>query len=130
MDVKDKIIVVTGGTAGIGYTTALKLKEKGAKVIVTGRDENKLTHAKEKGFDAQKCDVSSEEEVLAFYDYLKSEYGYLDVLINNAGFGKFSMLTDLKAEDLESIFATNVKGAMLMAREAAKIFKEKITARL
>ena len=47
MDVKDKIIVVTGGTAGIGYTTALKLKEKGAKVIVTGRDENKLTHAKE-----------------------------------------------------------------------------------
>lgn len=125
MDLKDKIIVVTGGTGGIGYTTALMLKEKGARVVVTGRDEKKLAHATENGFDAQRCDVSKENEVLAFFEYLKSEYGYLDVLINNAGFGKFSMLTELKTEDLESIFATNVKGAMLMAREAAKIFKEK-----
>jgi 3-oxoacyl-[acyl-carrier protein] reductase len=125
MELKDKIVVVTGGTAGIGLATAQLAKSKGAEVIVTGRDRSKIEKAQnDRGLNAFRCDVSKEDEVNKFYEEVKEKFGKIDVLINNAGYGYFSEIDQVDTEKFEDVFATNVKGAMFMAREASKIFKE------
>lgn len=125
MELKNKIILITGGTSGIGLSAAIELKKKGALVIITGRNEEKLKSEIEKnGFDGYRCDVSLEDEVLDLYSKIKIKYGKLDVLINNAGFGIMSRIESIKLDEFNKVFATNVAGAMLMAREASKIFIE------
>ena len=125
MELKNKIVLITGGTSGIGLSAAEELKKKEAVVIITGRNEEKLKQISEElGIDAYKCDVSKEEEVLALYEVIKNKYGKIDVLVNNAGFGTRAHLENIRLDELNKVFATNVAGAMLMAREAAKIFKE------
>ncbi len=125
MELKNKIILITGGTSGIGLSAAIELQKKGAAVIITGRNANKLKkETEEYKFDGYVCDASNEENVLSLYKTIKEKYGRLDVLINNAGFGIMQRLEDIKTDDFNKVFATNVTGAMMMAREAAKIFKE------
>lgn len=123
MNLQNKNIIVTGGASGIGLETAIQLKNKGANVIICGRNEDKLKLAGEKfGLEHKKCDVSQESDVLSFYQYFNEKYDNLDVLINNAGFGIFSKLEDTNVEEFKSMYDTNVTGAMLMGREAAKLF--------
>ncbi len=126
MNLENKIVLVTGGGSGIGLETAKYISQKGAKVIICGRNEAKLEEAA-KAFNLQfiKCDVSNESEVLSTFEKIKKDFGTLDVLINNAGFGDYSNLLDQSLDRMVSIFETNVFGAMLAAREAAKIFTEK-----
>jgi 3-oxoacyl-[acyl-carrier protein] reductase len=126
MELQNKAVLVTGGGSGIGLAIAIKAKAKGAKVIICGRNEEKLKTIGEK-FDLTyyQCDVSKEGDVLSLFVKLKSEFGNLDVLINNAGYGYFSMMDEFDADKFKAVFETNVLGAALMAREAAKIFKEK-----
>ncbi len=124
MDLKNKIVLVTGGTSGIGLAIAKMAKEKGASVIVNARDEEKIEKVKaEFGFDAYKCDVSKEEDVLSLFSEIRKKYNKLDVLVNNAGFGNFAKLTEIDSKEFKDVHSTNVFGAMLMAREAAKIFQ-------
>jgi 3-oxoacyl-[acyl-carrier protein] reductase len=124
MNLQDKVILVTGGSLGIGLATAKKLKEKGAKVIITGRNKERLdTAASENRLIPIVSDVSNEEDVVSLFEKIKTEYGNLDVLINNAGFGTFEKLQDVDADKFNSVLQTNVIGAALAAREASKIFK-------
>ncbi|MCH7679664.1 SDR family oxidoreductase [candidate division KSB1 bacterium] len=71
-----------------------------------------------------KGDVSKETDVKQIYAFVMEKYGRLDVLINNAGYGYFDLLEDIDVEKFNQVFATNVTGAMMVAREAAKIFKK------
>jgi 3-oxoacyl-[acyl-carrier protein] reductase len=123
MNLKDKVALVTGGSAGIGQAIAKDLIEAGAKVAITGRDASRLQRAaKTMGVHVIQADVSKEADVeRAYADVLKT-FGDLDILINNAGSGVFKALVDFDLKSFENVFATNVTGAMLMAREAAKIF--------
>ena len=125
MDLQNKVVLVTGGGSGIGLSIAIKAKSKGAKVIICGRNEDKLKDSGEK-FDLTyyKCDVSNEKDVMALYEKLKADYKGLDVLINNAGFGYFDTMYNFDVDKFKAVYETNVLGAALMAREAAKIFKE------
>lgn len=124
MELKNKIVIVTGGSSGIGLATAVELRKKEAVVIITGRNEERLKKTSEEyGLIPFACDVSQESQVLELYNFVKKEYGRLDALINNAGFGTRGFLDEIKLEDFNRVFATNVAGAMLMAREAAKLFK-------
>ncbi|MBK7105493.1 MAG: SDR family oxidoreductase [Ignavibacteriae bacterium] len=126
MNIDKKIILVTGGSSGIGLSTAIKLKEKGAKVIITGRNKSKLENTANKfGFTGFVSDVSKENEVLELFQNIKNKFGTLDVLINNAGFGYFETLEDVSVKKFNEVLQTNVIGAALTAREASKIFKEK-----
>lgn len=125
MNLEKKIAVVTGGGSGIGLQTAIDLKKRGATVIILGRTEEKLKKAAdEHGFDYKQVDVSNEDEVIKFYDYLKEKHGTLDILINNAGYGYSSPLDEIELDKFLAMYGTNVIGAMLMAREAAKLFKK------
>jgi 3-oxoacyl-[acyl-carrier protein] reductase len=126
MKLDKKVILVTGGSSGIGLSTAVKLKGKGAVVIITGRNKEKLEKAaKENGLIGFTSDVSKEVDVKLLFESILNQFGTLDVLINNAGFGYFDLLENVNVEKFNDVLQTNVIGAALAAREASKIFKEK-----
>jgi 3-oxoacyl-[acyl-carrier protein] reductase len=116
-------VLITGGNTGLGFATAKLLKEKGASVIIAGRNPETLAQAeKELNVHSIQADVSNEEDVINMVKEAHEQLGGLNVLINNAGFGYFKPLTEMDREGFERVFATNVTGAMLTGRECAKIF--------
>jgi 3-oxoacyl-[acyl-carrier protein] reductase len=126
MDLRNKVALITGGTAGIGRATAQSLKAAGARVAITGRDERRLAEtASALGVLPIHADVSKEDDVQRTYRELMEHFGDLDILVNNAGIGFFKSLADFDTASFEAVFATNVTGAMMMAREATKIFISK-----
>ena len=126
MNLESAQVLVTGGSSGIGYATAKMLIEKGARVAICGRDRARLERAAgELGALAIHADVSVETDVRDMVGTVLDTFGDYNVLINNAAFGNWSNLLDLKLEDMQSLFATNVFGAMLVARESAKHFVSK-----
>jgi len=125
MDFKDKVVLVTGGSSGIGYSIAEMAKNKGAKVIIVARNRYKLDQAaKEISAFPILCDVGNEQHVIECYDIIMKEFGRLDVLVNNAGYGYFDMLDNFDKKKFENVLNTNVIGAALMGKYAARIFKK------
>ena len=115
--------LVTGGSSGIGYAIAQALIARGARVAITGRNEQKLaTAAAALGAVPIHADVSREADVQRTMTEVLTAFNHLDVLVNNAGIGTFKPLVDQDLDSFERIFATNVTGPMLMAREAARHF--------
>jgi 3-oxoacyl-[acyl-carrier protein] reductase len=123
MNLKNAVALVTGGTSGIGRAIAQSLAASGARVAITGRDEKRLAEtARELGVHPIHADVAVEADVERTYREVLQKFGDLDILVNNAGIGVFKHLVDMDRKEFEAVFATNVTGAMLMGREAAKIF--------
>lgn len=123
MDISGARALVTGGSEGIGYGIAAALAAKGARVAIMGRNPDKLQAAVDNlGVKGIQGDVSREEDAQAAVNQFVTEFGGIDILVNNAGFGYFAPLVDLDKEKFEAVFATNVTGAMLMGREAARHF--------
>ena len=115
--------LVTGASEGIGRGIATALIAKGADVTITGRHEETLRRtAEEIGAGWSVGDVGVEADAVRTVADFVDRHGRIDILVNNAGFGIFGPLVDLRLEDLEAVFRTNVFGAFLMAREAAKHF--------
>src|SRR5580704_17397361 len=123
MNLKNAVALVTGGSAGIGYSIAKTLAESGARVAITGRDKGRLeAAAKDLGALGIQADVSKEADVERTYKEVLDKFGDLDILVNNAGRGVFKPLIEMDLAGFEDTFATNVTGVMLMTRAAAKIF--------
>ena len=123
MQLDGKKALVTGGGEGIGKAIAAAFRAKGADVAITGRRADVLERtAEELGALALPGDVSKEADVVATMQAFIERFGRIDVLVNNAGFGYFAPLVEQDRERFEAVFATNVTGAMLMGREAAKHF--------
>lgn len=114
---REKIAVVTGGVRGIGFAVACALKEKGYRVYALySKDEKSAAAAQGAGIIPVKADVRREAEISAFFSVLR----HVDVLVNNAGISLAAQLQDTSAEMLDELYAVNVRGAFLCAREAAK----------
>ena len=123
MNLNKATALVTGGSSGIGRGIAQALIAAGARVAITGRHQEPLNRAaKELGAHAIQADVSREPDVQRTMREVLSTFGHLDILVNNAGSGVFKPLVDFDLAGFERVFATNVTGAMLMAREAARHF--------
>jgi 3-oxoacyl-[acyl-carrier protein] reductase len=123
MNLKNAVALITGGSSGIGRAIAQALAASGARVAITGRDEKRLAEAaRAVGAHPIRADVANEADVERTYREVQQQFGDLDILVNNAGWGVFKNLVDLERKEVEAVFATNVLGSMLMAREAAKIF--------
>jgi 3-oxoacyl-[acyl-carrier protein] reductase len=126
MNLKGATALVTGGSSGIGLAIAKRLIAAGTKVAITGRDQKRLAAAAAASGAHPICaDVASEADVLRSYKELFQAFDHLDILINNAGFGVLAPLVETDRASFERVFATNVTGAMLMAREAARHFVER-----
>ena len=123
---KDKNVLITGGSSGLGKAMAKTLIGKGANLAITGRDKAKLEQiAKEIGAISIHADVSIEQDVLRTYSYFLQKFERLDVLINNAGIGAQRYAIDeLDIEAMKKVYEVNVFGAAMMAKEAAKLFKK------
>ncbi len=125
MNIKDAKVLITGGNSGIGKATAKLLKEKGAQVVISGRNESTLKNvANELGIDYIKADVTEENQVLNMVQGAKNKMNGLNVLVNNAGYGYISKLVDIEADKFTDQFKTNILGAALCAKESAKHFVE------
>lgn len=114
---REKIAVVTGGVRGIGLGISLALKKKGYRVYALySKDEKSAAAAQGEGVIPVKADVRNEADIVAFFSVLR----HVDVLVNNAGIAVAAQLQDTSAEMLDELYAVNVRGAFLCAREAAK----------
>ena len=123
MELKDAIALVTGGSDGIGRGIAEALKAEGSRVTITGRREEALrAAAEEMGVEFIAGDVGREADALRTVAAVIAKHGRLDILVNNAGYGVFKPLIEMELEELQDVYRTNVFGAFLMAREAARQF--------
>jgi 3-oxoacyl-[acyl-carrier protein] reductase len=124
-DLKDRRILITGGSLGIGKAAAKLLIESGAKVAITGRNRQRLESAAEElGALAIAGDVSKLADVERTFSTFLDEFGGLDTLVNNAAFGRSRLLLDVTPEDMRQVWETNVLGATMVAQQAARIFVE------
>jgi 3-oxoacyl-[acyl-carrier protein] reductase len=123
LDLSHAKVLLTGGSSGIGLETARQLVQAGAAVVICGRDAVQLHKAAEAtGAVAIRADVSHEADVVHLVQHAAQQLGGLNVLINNAGFGLHAPLPELTLADFQQVLATNVLGAFLVGREAAKLF--------
>ena len=126
MDLKNAKVLVTGGSGGIGLEVAKQLIAQGAQVAICGRNRQKLEQAAQAiGAVPVLADVSKEEDVIKMVATVKETFGDYNVLINNAAFGFFGLLVDTPTEKFNELLATNLTGAMVVARESVKHFISK-----
>lgn len=115
--------LITGGSSGIGRGIAAALVAQGCTLEITGRQREPLeTVAAELGVGWTQADVGVEQEAVRTVAEFVERHGRIDILVNNAGFGRFAPLVEMELSDLEAVFRTNVFGAFVMAREAARHF--------
>jgi NAD(P)-dependent dehydrogenase (short-subunit alcohol dehydrogenase family) len=116
----DKVVIVTGGSSGIGRATALSFAEDGAKVLITGRraaplEETAADHPNIAGLVA---DAATPDDAKRTIAKAVDTWGRLDVLVNNAGAGAILSLADATADRIMKILAVNVLGPSLLATAA------------
>ena len=119
-----KVVLVTGGTGTIGYSTAQKFKDNGAEVIIIDKDHKKVAIEEKKAeFKAFTCDVTSRKEFSNILSKISIIYGGIDILISNAGSAFQSPIAEIDDKDLRSSFDINFFSHQIAASEAVKIMK-------
>lgn len=131
MDLKDKIVLVTGGGSGIGLGIATAFVQEGCHVFITGRTEEKLKAAAESvsgpgTIQYKTCDVSSREDVAAVYEFVKSQKGSPDILVNSAGINVPKRLfQDADPADWDKVMGVNATGMYNCTHYALPGMREK-----
>ena len=125
-----KVALVTGAGTGVGRAVSIALAKAGYNIVLAGRRKEMLDKVagEVNGVGAQALavptDVSKRESILALFANVKSSFGRLDVLFNNAGIGAPAVpLEDLPFETWQNVVATNLTGMFLCTQEAIKIMK-------
>jgi NADP-dependent 3-hydroxy acid dehydrogenase YdfG len=128
--IKDKVVVITGASSGIGEATAIMLAERGAKVVLGARGLDRLEALARRIAGAggevgyAQTDVRRREDLTSLVDLACDRYGQLDVLISNAGVMPVSPLDDLRVEDWENMIDINIKGVLYGIAAALPVFRK------
>jgi len=127
MMLEGKTAVVTGGTSGIGKAVAEELVERGAGVVVSGRDKSKgRTAVEEIGTECEfvRCDVREYDDAENLVETTFLEHGSLDFLVNSAGMGSRGGVEEIDREAWHDLLDTNLNGTMRCTRAALPYLKE------
>ena len=130
MDIKNKIVIVTGASSGIGEATARQLGREGAKLVLAARRVDKLESLAQEilamGSGAEtfvvQADLSRLEDIHSLIKQTLDKFGRIDVLVNNAGFGRLDWLENLDpVKDIQAQFDVNVLGVIQTTRQVLPI---------
>ncbi|MBD0366673.1 MAG: SDR family oxidoreductase, partial [Flavisolibacter sp.] len=127
---QQKIAIVTGGGSGIGLAIAEKFVQHNIHTIIVGRDEQKLSAAKEKLGDLCEPVSGDLNDLTAIPHLVQSiidKHEHIDVLVNNAGINMKKEFTEVSNEDFQRILLTNVTAVFALSREVVKCMLEKGT---
>lgn len=119
-----KVALITGGTTGIGFATAQLFVQEGAKVAITGQNQERLDHAsKTLGTEvlAVRADSRSPIDLDTVFTQIKERWGSLDILFVNAGIAKFSPLLDVDEAFINEMMDINFKGALFAVQKAVPL---------
>jgi len=122
-----KVVLVTGGSRGIGKATALEAAARGARVAIAyhsneaeaARVVAEITARGGATARAYACDVSNSAQAKELVEQVVADFGQIDVLVNNAGIARDKLLIAMTDEDFDAVIATNLKGAFATAKAAA-----------
>ena len=129
--IQDKVVVITGASSGIGYSTAKALAKKGAKIVAGARRIDRLENLKkeitEDGGEIIICetDVTKKSDCDNLVKQTIDKYGTVDVLINNAGLMPLSFVRSLKIDEWDRMIDVNIKGVMYCAAAVIPTMVEK-----
>ena len=127
MKFKDKVVIITGATKGIGEACAYEFAKEGASVVVTGRSvdlgEKVATDIKALGGDALfvRCDIGQKEQIDALIKKTVDHFGTIDVVVNNAGVNHSADFFDISEEDWDWVMSVDLKGTFFVSQGAAKV---------
>lgn len=124
---KDKVAVITGGSSGIGLGIAKRFAEEGAKVAITGRNQETINEALVEigpnGLGIQ-GDVSNLNDLTRIYQTVEEKFGKVDVLIANAGVYVLGPLADFTEEQFDKVSDINFKGVFFSVQKALPVLKD------
>ncbi|WP_152208130.1 SDR family oxidoreductase [Marinobacter changyiensis] len=125
-----KVVIITGASSGLGEATARRLSERGAKLVLAARREDRLVKLTEElkanGGEAiwQTTDVTDRKQVEALAKIAKDTFGRIDVLVNNAGLMPLAPLDALKVDEWDQMVDVNIKGVMYGIAAVLPIMRE------
>lgn len=123
---KDKIVIITGGTSGIGKAIAIAFAKREARIVISGRNEDTLNATAEelkkftKDIHTVKADVSNENDCVRLINETLNRFGGIDILINNAGISMRALFKDLDLDVLRKLMDTNFWGTVYCSKYAIK----------
>ena len=115
----NKVVIITGGSSGIGLCTAAALRDRGCKVYELSRRDSEVT-----GITHIKCDVTDEAQIAAAVGQVMAENGRIDILINNAGFGISGAVEFTDTTDVRRLFDVNFFGMVRMNRAVLPLMRQ------
>ena len=127
LQLKEKVVVVTGAASGVGTAVARAFCEEGAHTVFTDIDSQGLLHAlrdhETKGVSVT-CDVSDRKDVSRLFKKVKERFGTLHILVNNAAVNTADYIENIDMEDLERVLNINVRGYVHTTMEAIPLMKQ------
>ena len=124
ISVRDKVIVVTGASRGLGKTIALGLREEGAIVVGTATTQEGVNSINDLGMIGKICNIRDQKALDPILTELKEKYGNIDCLINNAGVATNTPASGFKEEEIDKILDTNFTGVFRACQSYYKIQKK------
>lgn len=118
-----KTILITGCSSGIGYATARLLRQDNWRVYASCRRSEDVARLRAEGFHCLQLDITHDEQIHTAVETVITEFGYLDALFCNAGYGQTGAAEDLNRAALQEQFNTNVFGTWQCINAAMKIFR-------
>ena len=131
-----RVVIITGGTRGIGLASARLLAEDGASVVVSGRDAGRLEavtrelEAAGKAILSVDADVAKREDADRLVEAARERFGRIDVLVNNAGMTRDQLLVRMKDDDWDQVLDTNLRGVFFMTRAVGKVMMRQRSGRI